>query len=281
MNGQLTMSALANMGCRQSGFPELDRAIGGLWSGDLVLIAACDDGGKTALALNIAEHLAWKLRNPVAYFSSHMGADQLATRVVASRGRIALDNLRTGVMSEHEAPRLRIAEYELQRSSLHFEAALGWELYELRKRALALTQRFGKLGLVVIDSLDYITMGHAGVVRDTSLRSNTLQCCATLAKELDCPVIALMRIPTDVEVRGDARPVLSDLDLSAIELSCARTILSIHRDDQYAGVESLEPGVAQIRVLQNRFCHTGLLKLAFLKCVAKFESLAIINVSAQ
>lgn len=275
MKRELASSALADMGCRLSGFPELDRAIGGLWPRDLVLIASCDDGGKTALALNIAEHLALNYRLPVAYFSTHTGADQLVARVVASIGRIALDNFRTGVMSEHETHRLKGAEYEFQQSGLHIEANLGWDLKALRSRALIVTHRLGNLGLLIIDSLDYITLGQASEVKGTSLRSSTVQSCATLASELACPVIALMRIPASVEVRGDARPVLSDLALSARELRCARTILSIYRDDQYTGVETLESGLAQIRVHRNRFGDAVSLKLAFLKCIAKFENLAI------
>ena len=271
---QLSASALSVMGCRKTGFPDLDRSIGGLWSGDLVLIAACDDSGKTALALNIAEHLALKQGLSAAYFSTHMGVEQITTRLLASIGRISLDSLRTGVMSEHEGLRFDAATQELLGSAIHVEAMLGWEFINLRKRALTLAQRYGRLGLLVIDSLDYLDLRPQSVAWDSVQRSIQLQQCAMLSAELKCPVIALVRISEVIEVRGDARPVLSDLALSVKGLKSIQTILSIYREDQYAAGECLEPGIAQIKVLQNRLGQAASLKLAFLERIAKFESLA-------
>lgn len=267
-------SALFEFGCVLSSFPDLDQATGGFWSKELVLLAACDDGGKTSLALNIAEHLAIDQRLPVVYFSTHMGAKQLITRILASTGRIALDNMRTGTMSEDEVARFQQAAHELQQSFLHIEEDFGGDFTELHKRAFTLTQHYGQLGLLVIDSLENLKAMHDDRVNHDFQKGCVLRECAALARELKCPTLVLLRLPETVELRADCRPSLKDLPIDAGALKYAQTILSIYRDDQYAAWKSLQPGIAEFKVLKNRFGHTSTFELAFLDGIAKFESLA-------
>jgi replicative DNA helicase len=259
-----------------TGFYDLDRMTSGFQAGDLVVLAARPSMGKTALAINIAEHVALNEGLPVAVFSMEMGAAQLAVRVVGSIGRIDQSHLRTGKLSDEEWPRLTEAIEKLRTVSLHIDESAGLNSSELRANARRLARKCGKLGLIVVDYLQLMSGsggGGNGENRATEL-GEISRGLKMLAKELQCPVIALSQLNRSVETRTDKRPMMSDLRESGAIEQDADIIMFIYRDDYYTKELSKEPGVAEVIIAKQRNGPTGTVKLAFLKPITKFESLA-------
>ncbi|EYC51763.1 DNA helicase [Hylemonella gracilis str. Niagara R] len=256
-----------------SGFYDLDRMTSGLQAGDLIVLAARPSMGKTSLAINMAEHIALHEGLPVAVFSMEMGAAQLAVRVVGSIGRIDQGHLRTGKLTDEEWPRLTEAIEKLRNISLHIDETAGLTISELRASARRLARQCGKLGLIVVDYLQIMSgSGGSEDNRATELgeMSRGLK---MLAKELQCPVIALSQLSRAVESRTDKRPMMSDLRESGAIEQDADVIMFIYRDDYY-NKDSKEPGVAEVIIGKQRNGPTGTVKLAFLKNLTRFESLA-------
>jgi replicative DNA helicase len=258
-----------------TGFYDLDRMTAGLQSGELIVLAARPSMGKTALAINIAEHVALNEGLPVAVFSMEMGAAQLAVRIVGSIGRIDQGHLRTGRLTDDEWPRLTEAVESLRGVSLHIDESAGLTSSELRANARRLARKCGKLGLIVVDYLQLMSGndGSDGENRATEL-GEISRGLKTLAKELQCPVIALSQLNRSVEARPDKRPMMSDLRESGAIEQDADIIMFIYRDEYYTKDACKEPGVAEIIIAKQRNGPTGTVKLAFLKPITKFESLS-------
>ena len=257
-----------------TGFFDLDRMTSGMQAGDLLVLAARPSMGKTALAINIAEHVALHEDLPVAVFSMEMGASQLAIRIVGSIGRIDQGRLRTGKLIDDEWPRLSDAIERLRTVSLSIDETPGLTTSELRASARRLARSCGKLGLVVVDYLQLMSGsgGGDGENRATEL-GEISRGLKMLAKELQCPVIALSQLNRGVEQRTDKRPMMSDLRESGAIEQDADVIMFIYRDDYY-NKDSKEPGVAEIIIAKQRNGPTGTVKLTFLKPITKFESYA-------
>lgn len=257
-----------------TGFYDLDRMTAGFQAGDLIVLAARPSMGKTAFAINIAEHVALNEGLPVAVFSMEMGAAQLAVRIVGSIGRIDQSHLRTGKLSDEEWPRLTEAIEKLRTISLHIDETAGLTSSELRANARRLSRQCGKLGLIVVDYLQLMS----GSSSDNENRATELgeisRGLKMLAKELQCPVIALSQLNRSVETRPDKRPMMSDLRESGAIEQDADIIMFIYRDEYYTKDACKEPGVAEIIIAKQRNGPTGVVKLAFLKNITKFESLA-------
>ena len=257
-----------------SGFYDLDRMTAGFQAGDLIVLAARPSMGKTALAINIAEHVALNEGLPVAVFSMEMGAAQLAVRIVGSIGRIDQSHLRTGKLTDDEWPRLTEAIEKLRTISLHIDESAGLTSSELRANARRLSRQCGKLGLIVVDYLQLMSgSSNDGENRATEL-GEISRGLKMLAKELLCPVIALSQLNRSVETRPDKRPMMSDLRESGAIEQDADIIMFIYRDEYYTKDACKEPGVAEVIIAKQRNGPTGTVKLAFLKPITKFESLA-------
>ena len=258
-----------------TGFIDLDRMTAGLQAGDLVVLAARPSMGKTAFAINIAEHVALEEGLPVAVFSMEMGAAQLAVRIVGSIGRIDQSHLRTGRLTDEEWPRLTEAIERLRTVSLHIDETPGLTPSELRASARRLARQQGKLGLIVVDYLQLMT----GSVSEGENRATELgeisRGLKALAKELQCPVLALSQLNRSVEQRTDKRPMMSDLRESGAIEQDADIIMFIYRDDYYNKEKSAEPGVAEIIIGKQRNGPTGTVKLTFVKPLTRFENLAL------
>jgi len=257
-----------------TGFIDLDRMTSGMQAGDLIVLAARPSMGKTALAINIAENVALKEGLPVAVFSMEMGASQLAIRIVGSIGRIDQGRLRTGKLHDDEWPRLAEAVERLKTVSLSIDETPGLTPSEIRASARRLARTCGKLGLVVVDYLQLMSgsSGGDGDNRATEL-GEISRGLKMLAKELQCPVVALSQLNRGVEQRTDKRPMMSDLRESGAIEQDADVIMFIYRDDYY-NKDSKEPGVAEIIIGKQRNGPTGTVKLTFLKPITKFESYA-------
>ncbi|MGE4242493.1 replicative DNA helicase [Ramlibacter sp.] len=257
-----------------TGFYDLDRMMSGMQAGDLIILAARPSMGKTSLAINIAEHVALHEGLPVAVFSMEMSASQLAVRIVGSIGRIDQGHLRTGRLSDEEWPRLTEAIEKLRTISLHIDETPGLTASELRANARRLARTCGKLGLIVVDYLQLMSAssGMSDENRATAV-GEISRGLKMLAKELQCPVIALSQLSRGVESRTDKRPMMSDLRESGAIEQDADVIMFIYRDDYY-NKDSKEPGVAEVIISKQRNGPTGTAKLAFIKPLTKFESLA-------
>lgn len=257
-----------------TGFYDLDRMTAGFQAGDLIVLAARPSMGKTALAINIAEHVALNEGLPVAVFSMEMGAAQLAVRIVGSIGRIDQSHLRTGKLTDEEWPRLTEAIERLRTISLHIDETAGLTSSELRANARRLSRQCGKLGLIVVDYLQLMS----GSTNDGENRATELgeisRGLKMLAKELQCPLIALSQLNRSVEQRPDKRPMMSDLRESGAIEQDADIIMFIYRDEYYTKDACKEPGVAEVIIAKQRNGPTGTVKLAFLRQITKFESLA-------
>jgi replicative DNA helicase len=256
-----------------TGFHDLDNMTAGLQAGDLVVLAARPSMGKTALAINIAEHVALNSGLPVAVFSMEMGAAQLALRIAGSIGRIDQGHLRTGRLTGTEWSALSHATDKLRSMPLHIDETGGLTGGELRGNARRLARQCGgKLGLIVVDYLQL--MSGAGEENRATELGEITRSLKLLAKELGCPVIALSQLNRSVETRTDKRPQMSDLRESGAIEQDADIIMFIYRDEYYTKDDCREPGVAEIIIAKQRSGPTGTVRLAFLNHLTRFESLA-------
>ena len=258
----------------RTGFYDLDRLTAGLQAGDLIVLAARPSMGKTALALNIGEHVAVKEGLPVVVFSMEMGASQLALRMVGSLGRIDQNHLRTGALRDDEWGRLSEAVEKLGKVSLFIDESGSLTPTELRARARRQARQCGQLGLIVVDYLQLMS-GSDGTSDENraTVLGEISRGLKSLAKELKCPVVALSQLNRSVESRTDKRPMMSDLRESGAIEQDADVIMFIYRDEYY-NKDSKEPGVAEIIIAKQRNGPTDTFKLTFLKPLTKFDNLA-------
>jgi replicative DNA helicase len=227
----------------------------------------------TAFALNIAEHVAVHEGLPVVVFSMEMGASQLALRLVGSLGRIDQQHLRTGALRDDEWTRLTEAVDKLGKAAIFIDETPALNPAELRARARRQARQCGKLGLIVVDYLQLMS-GSSGSDENRATELGEIsRGLKALAKELQCPVIALSQLNRSVESRNDKRPMMSDLRESGAIEQDADVIMFIYRDDYY-NKDSKEPGVAEIIIGKQRNGPTGEVRLTFLKPLTRFENLA-------
>jgi replicative DNA helicase len=259
----------------RTGFYDLDRMTSGLQAGDLIILAARPSMGKTAFALNIAEHVTVNEGLPAVVFSMEMGAAQLALRMVGSLGRIDQTHLRTGALRDDEWGRLSEAVEKLGKVSLYIDEGSALTPSELRARARRQARQCGQLGLIVVDYLQLMSgSGGSSEENRATVIGEISRGLKSLAKELKCPVIALSQLNRSVESRTDKRPMMSDLRESGAIEQDADVIMFIYRDDYYTKDACKEPGVAEIIIGKQRNGPTGTVKLTFLKPLTKFDNLA-------
>jgi replicative DNA helicase len=258
----------------RTGFYELDRMTAGLQKGDLIVLAARPSMGKTAFALNIAEHVAVQETLPVLVFSMEMGASQLALRLVGSLGRIDQQHLRTGRLANEEWTRLAEAVDRLKQAQVFIDETPALNAAELRARARRMARQFGgTLGLIVVDYLQLMS-GSSGSDENRATELGEIsRGLKALAKELQCPVIALSQLNRSVESRNDKRPMMSDLRESGAIEQDADIIMFIYRDDYYNS-DSKVPGVSEIIVAKQRNGPVGTVELVFLKPLTRFDNMA-------
>lgn len=256
-----------------TGFYDLDRITSGLQAGELLMVAAHLAMGRTALALNIAEHVSLIEGMPVAVFSMGTGASEITLRLLGSMGRVAQGQLRSGQLSNEDWHRLSDAAERLSAAPLNIDGVQYCAASRLRASSRRLSRQCGKLGLIIVDDMQQLI----GSYEDGGDRKTRVGAIAhdlkLLALELQCPVISLLQLNSAVESGESWRPALGDLPDSAAIQQEADTIMFIYRDDCYQR-DSQDPGVAEIIVAKQRRGPTGLVKLAFSKPLVRFESLA-------
>ncbi|MCP5268708.1 MAG: replicative DNA helicase [Zoogloeaceae bacterium] len=255
-----------------TGYNDLDKMTSGLQPGDLVIVAGRPSMGKTSLALNMAEHVAIDYGAPVAVFSMEMGGAQLAMRMLASVGRLNQQNVRTGKLNDDEWSRLSYALGKIHEKAIYIDETPALNPIDLRARARRLHRQCGKLGLIVIDYLQLMSGSSAGENRATEI-SEISRSLKGLAKELECPVIALSQLNRSLEQRPNKRPVMSDLRESGAIEQDADVIMFIYRDEVY-NPDSQEKGTAEIIIGKQRNGPIGTVRLSFLGEYTRFENFA-------
>ncbi|WP_310386664.1 replicative DNA helicase [Roseateles sp.] len=258
----------------RTGFYDLDRMTAGFQPGDLIILAARPSMGKTAFAINIGENVAINEGLPVVIYSMEMGAAQLAMRMVGSIGRIDQSHLRTGRLADDEWGRLSEAVDKLGKASIFIDESPGLSPSEVRARARRQARICGKLGLIIVDYLQLMSGNGGNEENRATVIGEISRGLKALAKELQCPVIALSQLNRSVEQRPDKRPMMSDLRESGAIEQDADIIMFIYRDDYYMKEESKEPGIAEIIIAKQRNGPVGTCKLFFKREHTKFENLA-------
>ncbi len=254
-----------------TGFYELDTMTSGLQKSDLVIVAGRPSMGKTAFALNIAQHAAIKEQLPVAVFSMEMPAEQLAMRMMSSLGRIDQHKVRTGRLSDDDWPRLTHSVGILSDVKMFIDDTPALTPGDLRARCRRLAREHG-LGLIVIDYLQLMQVNGTKENRATEI-SEISRSLKALAKELSCPVMALSQLNRSLEQRQDKRPVMSDLRESGAIEQDADLIMFIYRDEVY-DEDSADKGIAEIIIGKQRNGPIGIRKLRFFGQYTSFENLA-------
>lgn len=255
-----------------TGFVDLDQKTSGLHAGDAVVVAGRPSMGKTAFALNIAEHVALHVGLPVAIFSMEMPAEQLALRFLSSFGRLDQHRVRTGKLNEDEWGRFTQALGPLHDAPIYIDDSGGLTAVDLRARARRLYRQCGKLGLVVIDYLQLMSATRYGENRATEI-SEISRSIKALAKELAVPVIAISQLSRKTEERNDKRPLMSDLRESGAIEQDADLILMLYRDEYY-DADSKDKGIAEVIIGKQRNGPTGTIRLTFLGEYTRFENYA-------
>ncbi len=258
-----------------TGFIDLDERTAGLQPGELIIVAGRPSMGKTALALNFAEHVAVKNGIPVAIFSMEMSATQLAMRLLGSIARVDQHKMRTGRLNDEEWSRLSTAMGELHNAPIYIDETGALNSLELRARARRIHRQSGKLGLVVVDYLQLMSASnqYQGENRATEI-SEISRSLKALAKELACPVVALSQLNRAVETRNDKRPMMSDLRESGAIEQDADLILFIYRDEVYFPEKPESRGLAEVIIGKQRNGPIGKVELTFLGEHTRFENRA-------
>ena len=287
-----------------SGLADLDRMLGGLHPSDLIILAGRPSMGKSALAANIAFHVARNYAydilpdgthktssgGVVAFYSLEMSAEQLAMRILAEASGVPSDRLRKGEIDASEFGRVRDAALEIQEAPLHFDDTGGLSMAKLGARARRLKRQTG-LDLIVVDYLQLLTTGDSrgsdNRVQEVSMITQGLK---ALAKELKVPIIALSQLSRQVENREDKRPQLSDLRESGSIEQDADMVMFVYREAYYLGRAEPREGspehltwqedmdklqhVAEVIIGKQRHGPIGTVKLHFNSDLTKFSNLA-------
>ncbi|NMB41192.1 MAG: replicative DNA helicase [Firmicutes bacterium] len=254
-----------------TGFPDLDNITSGLQDADLVIIAGRPGMGKTTLALNIAHQIAVEEKMPVAFFSLEMSGEQLAQRLLCSYAEIDAQKLRRGFLSTEDWPKLTHAVGPLSEAPLYIDDTASISALEMRAKARRLKMEKG-LSAVFVDYLQLMRGSERSENRqqEISAISRSLK---ALAKELDCPVIALSQLSRAVEQRPDKRPILSDLlESGGIEAN-ADVVMFIYREDYY-DKETENKHITEVIVAKQRNGPTGNIELYFMDYFNKFVSIS-------
>lgn len=253
-----------------TGYHDFDNMTSGLQSSDLVIIAGRPSMGKTTFAMNIAENVAIKSRQPVLVFSMEMPGEAIVMRLLSSLCRIDQLRIRTGKLADEDWPRISSTVSMLSDAPLFIDDTPGLSPAEMRARARRLAKEHGQLGLIVVDYLQLMQV-HGFNENRTAEISEISRSLKGLAKELKVPVIALSQLNRGLEQRADKRPVMSDLRESGAIEQDADLIVFIYRDEVY-NENSPDKGTAEIIIAKQRNGPIGKTRLTFMGQYTCFEN---------
>jgi replicative DNA helicase len=257
-----------------TGFLKLDEMTGGLHPGDLFILAARPSMGKTAFALNIAQHVALRIKETVAIFSLEMSKESLLTRMLCAAARVDSQKFRMGYLSQDERRKLNHSLMELAEAPLYIDDTAGLHLMDMHAKLRRLKQERGGLKMVIVDYLQL--MSSRGRVENRNQEVSALsRGLKLMAKELNVPMVVLSQLSRAVETRqGDHRPVLSDLRESGSIEQDADVVGFIFREEVYNRDREDLKGLAELIVAKQRNGPVGTVNLVFLHSQTKFENRA-------
>lgn len=255
-----------------TGFSELDGMTSGWQQADLVIVAGRPSMGKTSFAMNMVEHAMLHQDKPVLVFSLEMPANQLVIRLLSSMGKIDQSKVRSGNLDPDDFTRLSGAAARMKDRPLYIDDTPGISPLELRNRIRQLSREHGAPAMVMVDYLQLMSASTSSDsrVQEISQISRELK---TIAREFDCPMIALSQLSRNVEQRPNKRPVNSDLRESGAIEQDADVVLFIYRDEVY-NEDTQDKGMAEIIIGKQRNGPIGTARLAFLGKYTRFENLA-------
>jgi replicative DNA helicase len=266
-----------------TGFTDLDKMTSGLHAGEMIVIAARPSMGKTSLAMNVAEHVAIEQKLPVGVFSLEMTSESLVLRMLCSRSRVNLRNVRDGFLAERDFPKLTGAAGKLASAPLFIDDSSGLSILQLRAKARRMAQQHG-IKLFVID---YLQLLHSTARRAENRQqeiadiSNGIK---SLAKELEVPIIVLSQLNRELEKDKNRKPRLSDLRESGAIEQDADVVGLLYKpssgddDDSSASTGEEQDAVAvNLLIAKQRNGPTGDVNLTFLKSFTRFESAAKVS----
>jgi len=255
-----------------TGFEALDNMTSGLQKSDLIVLAARPSMGKTTLAMNLVEHAVMSSDQAVVVFSLEMPASSLIMRMLSSLGRINQTRVRTGALEEDDWPKLTQAINKLKDRQLFIDDTPALSPMEMRARCKRIKREQGDIGLIMVDYLQLMQVPGRGDNRVAEI-SEISRSLKTIAKEFNCPMVALSQLNRGLEQRPNKRPVNSDLrDSGAIEQD-ADVIAFIYRDEVY-NEDSPDKGVAEIIIGKQRNGPIGTCRLTFIGECTRFENMA-------
>ncbi|MDT8427385.1 MAG: replicative DNA helicase [Pseudomonadales bacterium] len=256
-----------------TGFVDLDSKTSGLQKSDLIIVAGRPSMGKTAFAMNLVENALLAEDKPVLVFSLEMPAESLIFRMLSSIGRIDQSRLRAGKLEDDDWPKLTAAVGKLKDRPLLIDDTPGLSPTEMKSRTRRVAREHGALGLVVVDYLQLMQIKGYGENRvgEISEISRSLK---NLAREFNCPVVALSQLNRGLEQRPNKRPVMSDLRESGAIEQDADIIAFVYRDEVYHE-DTQDKGIAEIIIGKQRNGPIGTVRLSFVDKYTRFENLTM------
>ena len=253
-----------------TGFIDLDYKTAGFQPSDLILVAARPSMGKTALVLNIAQHMAFREDVTVAVFSLEMSKEQLVNRLLSLESRVDSQSIRTGNLTDEDWSKLIEGAGVIGKSHLIIDDTPGISVTELRSKCRKFKMEHN-LGIIIIDYLQLMTGSKRSESRQPEI-SDISRSLKAVARELNVPVVALSQLSRAVEQRPDHRPMLSDLRESGAIEQDADVVMFIYRDDYY-NKDTAKPNVAEIIIAKQRNGAIGTIELAWLPQYTKFANM--------
>ena len=250
-----------------TGFKDLNKKINGLQRTDLILLAARPAMGKTAFSLNLVQNASLKGDASVAVFSLEMSKEQLVQRMLSAQSNVELSKIKTGTLGESDWPRIIDGMAVLSEAKIFIDDTPGIKISEIRSKCRRLKMEKG-LDLILIDYLQLMEGEGKNENRQQEIAkiSRSLK---ILAKELDCPVVALSQLSRSPELRKDHRPILSDLRESGSIEQDADIVMFLYRDEYYHD-DSEKKNIGEVIVAKNRHGETGNVELVWFGQVQKF-----------
>jgi len=254
-----------------TGYPDLDSFLLGMQPGQLIILAARPAMGKTSLALNVAVHSCLQSKLPVAIFSLEMVATELSMRLLTGRAKVDSKRVRKKAFLDTDLRSIAKATQELGQLPIFINDSGSTNLYDIQSQCRKIKAEQG-LGLIVIDYLQLMGSTSKNIQREQQI-AEISRGLKSMAKELECPVIALSQLNRAVETRPNKRPTTADLRESGSIEQDADIVMFVYRDEVYHQ-DTKEPGIAEVIIGKNRAGEIGTAKLAWVGAYTSFENLS-------
>jgi replicative DNA helicase len=267
-------NAEGNLTGLTTGFKDLNNQTSGLQKSDLIIVAGRPSMGKTSFAMNLVENyiLSQEEPLPVLVFSLEMPAESLITRMLSSIGKVDQTRMRNGKLLEDDWPKLTHAINKLTGKPLYIDDTVGLNPTEMRARARRIAKDHNNtIGMIMVDYLQLMSLRGGGSENRTGEISEISRSLKLMAREFECPVIALSQLNRSLEQRPNKRPVMSDLRESGAIEQDADVIMFVYRDEVY-NEDTEHKGVAEIILGKQRNGPIGTCNLSFIGKYTRFEN---------